>query len=370
MLMNRVMQGAAGVLIALLSACGGTAASAPPSTAGSAGSAAAASPSSPADIAKYQGQDRQQMLEAGAKKEGTVSWYTAIAGDVINALTDGFQQKYPYLKLNVFRADEPAVLQRITQETQANTASFDVTDLNGGSTGILKDAKLTDPYFSPSLAAIPEGLKLPASGGLVDGADDWMTIIGFGYNTTLVPKDAVPKTTADLMNPGLTGKIALAGTTTGYNWVGSVLAGMGDDAGKKWLADFAAKQKPAVQQISGKALLDLIAKGEVPASPTIYRDHVRQAQANKAPVEWVPLEPDVNLVNYVVIGAKAPHPYAAMLFIDYLLGDGQKVFKDNFYTTATENLNFKTFIPYQGKTGAQYDQATKDWSDLFKADFR
>jgi iron(III) transport system substrate-binding protein len=357
-------------LALLLAACGGSAAQ-PASSGGSASGGGSAAPSTPADIAKYQGGDRAQVLETAARKEGTVNWYTAIAGDVITALTNGFQQKYPYLKLNVFRADELQVMQRITQETQAGTGSFDVTDLNGGTSEILAEAKLITPYWSPSLANLADNIKNPAGGGqLVDRASDWATIIGFGYNTTLIDKAAVPKTTADLMNPGLTGKTALAGTTTGYNWVGSVLAGMGDDAGKKWLSDFAAKQKPAVQQISGKALLDLIAKGEVPASPTIYRDHVRQAQASKAPVEWVPLEPDVNLVNYVVVGVKAPHPNAGMLFVDYLLGDGQQVLKDNFYTTGSEKLPFNTWIPYKDKTSSQYDEATKSWSDLFKSDFR
>ncbi|HVA25406.1 MAG TPA: extracellular solute-binding protein [Chloroflexota bacterium] len=327
-------------------------------------------PNGPTDVARYQGADRQQVLEAGARKEGTVSWYTAIAGDVISALTNGFQQKYPYLKLNVFRSDELQVMQHITQETQAGTASFDVTDLNGGATEILVESKLITPYYSPSLANISASLKMGRSGPLVDRASDWATIIGFGHNTTLIPKDAVPKTTVDLMNPALAGKLALAGTTTGYYWVGSVLAGMGDAAGKQWLADFAGKQKPAVQQISAKALLDLIAKGEVPASLTVYRDHVRQAQTTKAPVAWIPLEPDVSLVNYVVVGVNAPHPNAAMLFVDYLLGEGQQVLKDNFYTTGSEKLPFKTWIPYKDKTTAQYDEATKSWSDLFKADFR
>lgn len=355
---------AAAVGVLLLAGCGGSAGP-PASSLGPSGP-----PAKPADAGRYQAADRQQVLEQGAKKEDAVSWYTAIAGDVIGGLTTGFQQKYPSVKLNVFRADEPTVLLRITQEAQAGTASFDVTDLNGGATQILSEAKLITPYASPSLAKIPEDLKIGTNGQLVDGASDWATIIGFGYNATLIPKDAVPKTTADLMNPGLTGKLALAGTTTGYNWLGSVLAGMGDDAGKKWLAEFAAKQKPAVQQISGKALLDLIAKGEVPASPTIYRDHVRQAVAKKAPVEWVPLEPDVNLVNYVVLGMKAPHPNAAMLLVDYLLGDGQQVLKHYFYTTGSEKLPFKTWLPYQGRTPTQYDEATKGWSDLFKANFR
>src|SRR5439155_1412095 len=122
-------------------------------------------------------------------------------------------------------------------------------------------------------------------------------------------------------------------------------------------------QKPQVQQISGKAVFDLIAKGEVPASPTIFRDHVDQGIALKAPVKWAPLEPVVANIGQANLSIKPPHPHAAMLFIDYLLGpDGQKVLKDNFYTLPTEKPNFQYWVPEDGRTAAQVEDDGNKWA--------
>jgi len=149
-----------------------------------------------------------------------------------------------------------------------------------------------------------------------------------------------------------------------------VLHKMGDDAGKKWLQQFAAQQKPSVQQISGKAVFDLIAKGEVPASPTIFRDHVEQGIEQKAPVKWVGLNPVVANVGQVNLAAKAPHPNAALLFIDFTLGEGQQILKKYYYSVPSEKVPFAVWVPEEGRTGAQDEQDMNGWADLFKANFR
>ncbi|MFI5266607.1 MAG: ABC transporter substrate-binding protein [Chloroflexota bacterium] len=360
------MLATAALLSALfMAACGGSAA---PASNAAPASGASGAPISVADIARYQGADRQQILEAGAKKEGAVSWYTVLAGEGVDALVAGFQQKYPFLKVDTFRADTAPLFARMTQEAQANKPSFDVADVTTPS--VLSDSGLATPFFSPTLSNIVNELKTGANGATVLTAADWTTNASFAYNKTLIPAAAVPKTFADLMNPALTGKMALAGTTTGQNWLGSVLEAMGQDKGKQFLEQFGKQQKPAVQQISGKALLDLIAKGEVAASPTIYHDHVIQAQAAGAPVDWAPLEPVVSLASEVGIDVKAPHPYGAMLFIDYCLGDGQKVLADHHYSTGTEKVSYKLFVPGAGMSGAEYTKELASWNDLFKADFR
>lgn len=323
------------------------------------------------ELGKYQAADRQQVLEAGAHKEGSVTWYTVMAGDAVQAVANGFKAKYPYLQVDVFRADAGELVTRATQEAQAGKHVFDVMDISSPQIDLVGEAKLLTPYFSPSIASFPPDLKFGVNGPLVNSASDWTTIIGFGYNTDLIPESAVPKTPADLLNPALSGKMTLAGTTTGYNWVGSILKGMGDEAGRKFLAQFAKQQKPAVQQISGKAVLDLVAKGEVPASPTIYRDHVRQAAAKKAPVAWVPLEPVATLATKLTLAAQAPHPNAGLLFIDYVLGpEGQQILKDHFYTTGGEKLPYQLWLPGEGKAPTDAAKEQQGWADLFKADFR
>ncbi len=323
-----------------------------------------------AELAAYQGADRQKLLEEGARKEGTVTWYTSLAGDIVDRHAEAFKAKYPFLKVEIFRGAENELVTKATQETSAGQPSFDVIESQISAIKLLFDAKLMAPYFSPNVG-VPEDFKTKTAAGLYESATDRVSLISFGYNTTLIPDSAVPKKLEDLMNPAFSGKLQVTGTTTGQRWVGMVLNQMGEEKGKQWLAQFATQQKVKVQQVSGQALLDLIAKGEVPASPTIFKDHVDLAAVQKkAPVKWVPLEPAVGNTGQVGMALKAPHPYAALLYIDYLFGDGVKVFHDNQYTTAADKLDFKVWVPEKGKTTEQIDKDTKLWSDVFKSAFR
>ena len=358
--------------ILTLAACGGSAA---PASGGGAsapasGAAASGAPTTPEALAAYKGADRQQILEAGAKKEGTLTWYTSLAGPIVDELAQGFTAKYPYIKVETFRGDESQIMTRALQESQAGKPVFDSVEVTPTTTKLMGEGKLLAPYLSKQADQLPDSLKITAGNGLTLSASDRLTYIGFGYNTKLIPPDAVPKQIEDLMNPALSGKITLAGSTTGHRWAASVLHKMGDEKGKKWLADFASKQKPTVQQVSGKAVMDLIAKGEVPASPTIFRDHMEQARDAGAPVDWVPLEPVVGNAGMVSFDAKAPHPNAGLLYGDFLLGEGQDLLRKEHIVPATDKVPFNVWLPETGRTGAQVEQDAKDWADLFKADFR
>ena len=70
--------------------------------------------------------------------------------------------------------------------------------------------------------------------------------------------------------------------------------------------------------MSGAALAGLVASGEVPLSPTIFDADVTVAKQKGAPIEWRPLDPVVTTVGYSGLSSKAPHPHAALLFLDYV----------------------------------------------------
>lgn len=48
-----------------------------------------------AELVTYAGQDREQVLYAGAKTEGKVTWYTSLAGESYKAMVKAFEGKYP-----------------------------------------------------------------------------------------------------------------------------------------------------------------------------------------------------------------------------------------------------------------------------------
>ncbi len=362
------------VTMALIAvACGGSTAPAATPTAATAAATQAAAPKTVAELATYQGTDRQQILEAGAKKEGKVVWYTSLAGVAIERLADAFKKKYPFIsQVEVFRGAESDIVPKATQELQAGQPSFDVIESQITAIQLLFAAGYMTPYYSPNTKAMPDEFKTKDKGDLVQSATDRVSLISFAYNTNLIPASAVPKTRDDLMNPALQGKLAVTGTNTGQRWVGSVLFTLGADKGKQWLTDFATKQKVTVQQVSGQALLDLIAKGEVAASPTIFKDHADlTALEKKAPVKWVPLDPVIGNTGQDGLSLKATHPNAALLLIDFLLGpDGQKIYHETQYATAADKLDFKVWVPERGKTTEQIEKDTKLWSDTFKSTFR
>jgi iron(III) transport system substrate-binding protein len=112
-------------------------------------------------------------------------------------------------------------------------------------------------------------------------------------------------------------------------------------------------------------LLDLIASGEVLASPAIFRNHVLVAIQKGAPVDWVPLDLVPTNVGGAAVAIQPPHPHAALLLADYLLGpEGQGVLQKYHYGTASKDYGFKRWRPDHGTTTAKYEKELERWEKL------
>jgi len=126
-------------------------------------------------------------------------------------------------------------------------------------------------------------------------------------------------------------------------------------------------QEIALHTIIPPALLDLIVSGEVLASPAIFRNHTLNAIAKGAPVEWVPMDIVPTNVGGAAIAAQPPHPHAALLLADYLLGpEGQAVLEKYEYGSATKNLGFKRWRPDHGIATDKYEKDLERWEKLLK----
>src|SRR5207249_6644026 len=64
--------------------------------------------------------------------------------------------------------------------------------------------------------------------------------------------------------------------------------------------------------------VQLVVAGEYPMI-IAYNQTIQRLTSRSAPIVWLPLEPAVTQMNPVMIGSKAPHPNAALLFYDYIL---------------------------------------------------
>jgi ABC-type Fe3+ transport system substrate-binding protein len=147
-----------------------------------------------------------------------------------------------------------------------------------------------------------------------------------------------------------------------YKVIGAMIKTRGIELVKKLKS-----QQIALHTIIPPALLDLIASGEVLASPAIFRNHTLNAIAKGAPVDWVPMDVVPTNVGGAAIYVQPPHPHGALLLADYLLGpEGQSVLEKYEYGSASKKHAFTRWRPEHGSTAEKFEKDIEGWEKLLK----
>jgi len=82
-----------------------------------------------------------------------------------------------------------------------------------------------------------------------------------------------------------------------------------------------------------------VMEGEYPLAIGIFMHHALISAKTGAPVEAVPMDPVPSLSGTVVLPKHVPHPYAAMLMIDFLLSkDGQEALAHQDYFPSSREV--------------------------------
>lgn len=271
---------------------------------------AAAAQMSIQQLALYQGADREKILIEGAKKEGAFmlygshTWYRTMVRE--------FEKKYPFIKVSEYRTDGRNLIKRALEEIRAGQYIADVIATTGEQMDLMKREGVFLEHHVSDARNYPEDVKHKGKNGFFY-VGHYETYASLGFNTSLIPLADAPKTMLDLLHPKWKGKMSIVSTTTGTRWVGSTL----ENFGREYLEKI-AEQEVKVQNMSGAGLSGLVVSGEVPLSPTIFDANITQAKQKGAPVDWQPLEPVVTTVAYAGMTLKAPHPHAALLYLDWL----------------------------------------------------
>jgi iron(III) transport system substrate-binding protein len=270
------------------------------------------------NLSAYQGEDRQQRLVEGAKKEGPLLFYTTFPTEYANQLIEPFRNKYG-IKVDVWRARSEIVLQKVITEARAGSPGVDVISIISPQEEALRRENLLQEIRSPyhkdlDRSAVPEHREWVAT---------LHHVFVQAYNTDKVRKEDLPGTYRDLLSPRWKGKLAIEGDD--HEWMSSVIADMGEAQGVKFFRDLVAGNGLSVR--SGHPLLtNLVASGEVPLALTVYQYSVEQAKKKGSPIDWFVIEPAVSITNAIGVARKAPHPHAALLFYDYIIGpEGQRM---------------------------------------------
>ena len=269
-------------------------------------------------LASYEGPDRQDRLLQGARREGSVSLYTSFPPEDVAALNAAFERRYG-VKARAWRAASEKVLQRVLAEAQAGRDEVDLVDSNSVPLELMRRQGILQAVRSPHQAEL-----IPAA---VPAHREWawarLSVFVQAYNTRLVAKAELPASYGDLLDPRWKGRLGIEASDE--DWFAEVVEALGEDKGLRLFRDLAAKNGLSVRR--GHSLLaQMVASGEVPLALTVYNFTAEKLKAQGAPLEWFTLAPAVAHGNGFAVLKRAPHPHAALLYYDFMIGEeGQRI---------------------------------------------
>jgi iron(III) transport system substrate-binding protein len=345
------------VTLLLLAACGSSA------TSGSA-TAGGSSSSGYAKYAKLTGAERTKTLLADAKKEGSLQIYTSNTD--IGDLVDAFKKTYPGIKVSSYRANSETVLQRALQEGSAHKTSNDVMDTNDYELDVLNGQHLLTNYTGPSAAGLRAGATYP--GWVAERFNAFVV----GWNTQKLPGGKPPTSLQELAGPKWRGLISME--LGDWDWYLAIRSYLKD---KKGMTDpqldtlFRGLASNAKVTKGHTVQGDLLSSGQFAVALSAYSHTIDKAKKKGAPVEWRPaVQPVILRPNGVALMATPKHPAAALLWMDWVLNQGQQIIAKSKRIPARENVpGFKDPVPagtqiYQ-ISQQQLQSQNKKWQDAY-----
>lgn len=306
---------------------------------------AARKPATMADLALYMGADRQQILEEGARKEQNLTFYTT---HILNRpLVEAFQKKYPFIKVDVWRAADIALLPRILEEYKVGSYLCDVIEGTQLPMLVLQKEGIIQPFYVPNLIHIQEEAITKSFGEGALRVATRESGIGLAFNTKLITREELPKSYPDLLDPKWKGKgkVAIGFDISGRSWMQAMLVTHGEEFVRRM-----TDQSFDIQAVSSRGILDMIINGEYKFSPTIFDSHVSESKKKGAPVDWLALEPVPVNLGQLALPKHSSHPHAALLFIDFELSkEGAEIHKATGYSPTRKDVTgVKTYKKFYG----------------------
>ena len=276
----------------------------------------------------YDGADRNERLLEGARKEGSLLLYTSMAEKDMLGLVNAFQDKYG-IKVEVWRSGKNKVLQRALTEADAGRFVVDVIQNPSPEMEALHREKVLHPVKSPYQSdLIPQALPKHR---------EWTGMRTYvfvqAYNPRKVGEQELPSTYEDLLDPRWKGRLGIEAKN--QEWFMTLIGAMGEEKGLRYFRELVKTNGMSVR--AGHSLLaNLVVAGEVPFAVTMYSYLVDQKKAGGAPIDYIALKPTIAYTDGIGIARHAPHPNAAMLFYDFMLGEGQEMVSKGHQITTHE----------------------------------
>ena len=312
-------------------------------------------------------------LIQAAKKEGEVVVFGSLENDVAAAINKGFEAKHG-IKTNYFRGSSTVIIDRITTEHRTGKMSSDAVYTTAEPMKFInKEKGLLARYVSPSAKDYDKKL--------IDdffGPNYRSVIIGFIYNKNMIKAEDAPKSYEDIVSPKWKGKIAMGNPTlhdTTIDWLSSLHFVFGStQKANEWIKKLAALEPLMLDSMVPVG--ERIASGEMPLG-VAYVKYVHLWGRKGAPMDYVKgLPVYLGDGNYIGLTAKAPHPNAGKLYLDYFLGPesseimanvGEFVNRRGIYPPidGAEQVASK-FVQVVSMTADQYSKKKEEYRQIFR----
>ncbi|MBI4524769.1 MAG: extracellular solute-binding protein [Deltaproteobacteria bacterium] len=307
-------------------------------------------------------------LVENARKEGSVVFYTNVPQEQITRLSDAFEKKYPFLKVQGLRAGPSRLLSRVMTEERAGRPLVDVISLDTFNAWVLREGGFLQVYKSQEIEAFPEQFRDPD--GLMPCCMYVLTN-EIAYNTKLVAKKDVPKSYRDLLDPKWAGKMGMDNDDA--KWFAPLVSIWGKE---KTVDYFRALMKQNPSMVRGHTLqTELLAAGEFSLAVNVFGYQALEVQSRGAPIEIVQADPVIARAGHLLLAKRAPHPNAGRLFIDYVLSaEGQQLLAKMGRIVARRGVNIKfprlvqgvKLHPVKPEMAKNFEELSKLYSSIVK----
>jgi iron(III) transport system substrate-binding protein len=301
-----------------------------------------------------------ELQRLAAEAGGELNLYTSTSIEPVDALASAFEDAYD-IDVGVYRATSDALTQRMIEEQRAGYRGSDVVESNTPSLVPLSEEGILADYESPKLAGL-----VPGSVG--DGwiADKFNTFVAT-WNTDRVPKGEEPRSYEDLADPRWKGRLALeADDSDWYKTVREHLAVSGKTPAEidRIFSDIARN----ATFVNGHTLMtQLVAAGEFDVTPHAYLHTVEDMVDDGAPLAWKPVvAPVISRADGIAVVRDAAHPAAALLFVDFVLDEGQEVLADAALTPARKDLAVPSSIPQRAVDVPDFVANLDEWTQRYE----
>lgn len=310
---------------------------------------------------------REAKLIEGSKKEGKVVFWNQGQAKEMQPVLAKFRQRYPFLQVDYWRADESVLREKLLSEARARVYNVDVSGADIDFILDLKKAGLMKKYDWPNTRDWSPQHKDREGYWIARNILPTVAV----YNTNLVSPAEAPKGWDDFLHPKWKGSISM--DRDGGEWVLMLWAAWGKEKTINYLKSLAKNNLALTTGATARS--EMLAAGAYKIDLRLNLNRILDYQEKSAPLEWVRTDPILLKGTSIFIAERAPHPNAAILFADWFTSlEGQQAYYEasgkllpdpRIKSRMTEALKGQKLVLFPAEMAVNSNEANNIFREIF-----